>query len=266
MQREQSKAGQWLSWQNRRASKWSLCPCSSRGNSPQDAGKQKQPGQYQELSVSFCLNYLINPGNLLNHFRHFYLDCSDVPGDTRRSNMCRQNLCSQVLPAGFKKVPNLSTLHVTFYQLWCYKFTYFLGRSHIFWSLRSTMQFKLSWLHILSQIHLVIREGCVPWQEKCQNAQKCIKQGFFPGGYRESVVLFHWRNHTMSLSGVVALGEKSSQAYERFWKEQLKKKVSFLKMLLTCNALFASFISSIFSFDLKNKIMLFQTSTWSVML
>lgn len=44
-------------------------------------------------------------------------------------------------------------------------------------------------------------------------------------------------------------------------------KKYFLKMLLTCSALFASFISSIFSFDLKNKIiMLLQTSTWSVML
>lgn len=71
-------------------------------------------------------------------------------------------------------------------------------------------------------------------------------------------------DHTMSLPGAAAVREKSSHAYERFQEEQFKKKVYFLKMLLTCNALFASFISSIFSFDLENKIMLLQTSTWSV--
>lgn len=68
------------------------------------------------------------------------------------------------------------------------------------------------------------------------------------------------------LSGVAAVGKKSSHAYKRFQKKLVYKKVCFLKILLTCNALFASFISSIFSFDLKNKIMLVQTSTWSVML
>lgn len=46
-------------------------------------------------------------------------------------------------------------------------------------------------------------------------------------------------------------------------KKKTNKMFSSLQILLTCNALFASFMSSIFSFDLKNKIMLFQTSILS---
>lgn len=60
--------------------------------------------------------------------------------------------------------------------------------------------------------------------------------------------------HRVSVSCRAAAGEEPSHACKTVqWGQWEKKNISLLQILPTCNALLASFISSIFSFDLKNK-------------
>lgn len=80
-----------------------------------------------------------------------------------------------------------------------------------------------------------------------------------PQGHRESVALSHWKSsHNESLPNSCYKREVVSCSQSISKETVQKKSFSFLQILLTCSALFASFISSIFSFDLKNKMMLFQ--------
>lgn len=129
----------------------SQCPCSAHGNSPRDAGKQKKSRTVSRIVNFFLFKPLDKPRCLLHHCCHLYLDCSNVPGDSTWSQLCTESLLSSAPCCLW----HLLTLHIMFYQLWCYKFTCFLAWSGIYWSLRSTVQLKLSWLHILSQIHSV---------------------------------------------------------------------------------------------------------------
>lgn len=150
--------------------------------------------QRQELSISFCLNHLIDPEI-----------CSTIPDTfTWTAAIC------QVMIKHADKISalkcSLLTLRIIFYHLWWYKFTYFLDWSNIYWSLRSTLQLKLSWLHILSQTHSAnyrrarnARKG-----PKCTavHQRKSKANGFFTGSLWFSPT---GGDHTMSPSGVVAV-------------------------------------------------------------
>lgn len=139
--------------------------------------------QRQELSISFCLNHLIDPEI-----------CSTIPDTfTWTAAICQVMIkCADKISA---LKCSLLTLRIIFYHLWWYKFTYFLDWSNIYWSLRSTLQLKLSWLHILSQTHSAnyrrarnARKG--PKCTAVHQTKKIKSKWIF---YRESVVLSHWR-------------------------------------------------------------------------
>lgn len=93
-----AKAGQCLSWGSTKASKPQGKPMSLLSTWEQPSRcreakrkKQKNPGQCQEMWISFCLSHRINL-KCAQPFSHFCLECSNVPGDTAHHQTCADTI------------------------------------------------------------------------------------------------------------------------------------------------------------------------------